>query len=384
MKKAVWGAFLLMTTLAAAGLCETDYTLSNPHIRYEKIEGARQEEAAQADGAGISLSDMAAAEDAQSAAQSADTWPKTFTVTLGGDTTLGSTDDLRKREDCFENVAADKGYGWFFSGLQTLFATDDLTLVNFEGTLTEETSKKEKLYNFKGPAEYTDILTLGSVEAVNIANNHYIDFGGSGRESTRAALEAAGIGFSGYTYRSVVEVNGYRIGFAGCRETVYLDRKAPVYNDLEALREAGCDAIIYSFHWGKEYSPTHNQTQRRMADYAIEHGADIVVGTHPHCVQGVEHRRGSLILWSLGNLVFGGTHEMTTFDAVVAQVSLCFEDGAYQGAKLRLLPVLTSSARPENNFQPEWAEGEDYERIMGLIQDDSEMEIESEMWFPAG
>ena len=68
MKKAVWGAFLLMTTLAAAGLCETDYTLSNPHIRYEKIEGARQEEAAQADGAGISLSDMAAAEDAQSGA----------------------------------------------------------------------------------------------------------------------------------------------------------------------------------------------------------------------------------------------------------------------------------------------------------------------------
>ena len=63
MKKAVWGAFLMMTTLAAAGLCEMDYTLSNPHIRYEKIEGARQEETAQADGAGISLSDMAAAED---------------------------------------------------------------------------------------------------------------------------------------------------------------------------------------------------------------------------------------------------------------------------------------------------------------------------------
>ena len=116
----------------------------------------------------------------------------------------------------------------------------------------------------------------------------------------------------------------------------------------------------------------------------LEHGADIVVGTHPHCVQGVEHRRGSLILWSLGNLVFGGTHEMTTFDAVVAQVSLCFDGGEYQGAKLRLLPVLTSSARPDNNFQPEWAEGADYERIMGLIQDDSEMQIEAEMWFPAG
>ena len=168
MKKAVWGAFVLMTAFAATGLCEMDYTLTNPHIRYEKIEGAQQaEEAAQTDGAGISLSEMAAAQDVQQQEQqNADTWPKTFTVTLGGDTTLGSTDDLRKRDDCFENVAAEKGYGWFFSGLQTLFATDDLTLINFEGTLTDETSKKQKLYNFKGPAEYADILTLGSVEAV--------------------------------------------------------------------------------------------------------------------------------------------------------------------------------------------------------------------------
>ena len=115
----------------------------------KKSRGHGREEAAQADGAGISLSDMAAAEDAIGA-ESADTWPKTFTVTLGGDTTLGSTDDLRKREDCFENVAADKGYGWFFLRLANpVPATDDLTLVNFEGTLTEETSKKEKLYNLK-------------------------------------------------------------------------------------------------------------------------------------------------------------------------------------------------------------------------------------------
>lgn len=76
-----------------------------------------------------------------------------------------------------------------------------------------------KEFTFRGDPSYTGILKAAGIEQVNIANNHYIDFGGSGRESTRAALEAAGIGFSGYTYRSVVEVNGYRIGFAGCRET---------------------------------------------------------------------------------------------------------------------------------------------------------------------
>lgn len=91
-------------------------------IRKDRGRAAAEEDA-QTDGAGISLSEMAAAQDVQQQEQqNADTWPKTFTVTLGGDTTLGSTDDLRKRDDCFENVAAEKGYGWFFSGLQTLFA----------------------------------------------------------------------------------------------------------------------------------------------------------------------------------------------------------------------------------------------------------------------
>ena len=59
------------------------------------------------------------------------TFPRTFTITVGGDTTLGSTDALRKRDDCFENVAAEKGYAWFLSGLTELFGADDLTLVNF-------------------------------------------------------------------------------------------------------------------------------------------------------------------------------------------------------------------------------------------------------------
>ena len=99
MKKTGLCAFLLMTTFAAAGLCEMDYTLANPHIRYEKLEDVQRES-----GEGISISDMAAAQEVQQqAAQDADTWPKTFTITLGGDTTLGSTDDLRKREDCFES-----------------------------------------------------------------------------------------------------------------------------------------------------------------------------------------------------------------------------------------------------------------------------------------
>ena len=151
----------------------------------------------------LSLSEMAGAGEALPFADGSEEegrlerWPRTFTVTVAGDTTLGSTDALRKRDDCFERVAEEQGYAWFFSGLTDLFGTDDLTLVNFEGTLTEETQKEQKKFNFKAPAEYAEILTAGSVEAANLANNHTVDYGGTGMTDTIRNLEATGIVVSG-------------------------------------------------------------------------------------------------------------------------------------------------------------------------------------------
>lgn len=364
MKKAGLCAFLLMTTLAAAGLCEMDYTLNNPNIRYEKLEEARQ-----TDGAGISLSDMAAAQEVQQqeqTAQEADTWPKTFTITLGGDTTLGSTDDLRKRDDCFENVAAEKGYGWFFSGLQTLFATDDLTLINFEGTLTEETSKKEKLYNFKGPAEYTDILTLGSVEAVNVANNHTLDYGQQGKEDTIANLEAAGIVVSGGGQLGIFEKNGVKVGMTGyCFP--YKNGKKDISADVKALREAGCQIVIASFHWGSEYRDDFTGEQRTIGRAAVKAGADIVVGTHPHIVQGIEAYQDSYILYSLGNLVFGGNVDPDDRDAYLARVTFTVYEDRCDAPELTVVPIRLTALDKGTDYKPVVAGGEDSARILNRI-----------------
>lgn len=306
-------------------------------------------------------------------------------ITLGGDCVLGTREEWKEHPKTFDTMIAKKGYDWCFEIIKAPFMNDDISLINLECVLQEhsEGHASGKQYTFRGDPAYTEILKAAGIEQVNIANNHYIDFSRSGRESTRAALTEAGIGFSGYTYRSIVEINDYQIGFAGCRETVFLDRREPVYNDLKYLKKQCCDVIIYSCHWGKEYSPTHNQAQIRMADYALKYGANIVVGTHPHCVQGIEARRGGVVLYSLGNLVFGGTHDLSTHDAFIAQAVLTFDNGKYQGVTLRLLPVLTSSERPGNNFKPEFATGKDYQRIMQLIQNDSEIKISEEMWFPA-
>ena len=92
------------------------------------------------------------------------------------------------------------------------------------------------------------------------------------------ALEAGGIAYSGYTYRYVTEIRGHKIGFGGCRETVWRQKPEIMREDLQALREEGCEVIVYSCHWGKEYAARHNERQEKMAREAIDGGADLVIG----------------------------------------------------------------------------------------------------------
>ena len=224
---------LMMTALAAAGVCDMNYDLASPHLTYTKTAGSAMPIL-------LDPADMAVAQEEPEDVQEGETqtWPKTFTITVTGDTTLGSTDDLRKRDDCFENVYAEKGAGWFFSGTRDLFDSDDMTLVNFEGTITETNAKKDKKFNFKAPAEYVDILTLGSVEATNIANNHIVDYGDAGEADTIAALENADIVVSGNGKLGIFEKDGVKVGMTGyCFP--YKNESKDISKDVKALREAG-------------------------------------------------------------------------------------------------------------------------------------------------
>lgn len=310
-----------------------------------------------------------------------------YVITLGGDAVLGTREAWMKREDAFPAYLAEYGMAYPFSGLMELFGADDMTFINLECVLKETRAGEDtdKLYRFRGLPEYTGILLESSVEQVNIANNHHIDYGKSGRTETRAALEAAGIPYSGYTYTWIWEIDGHKIGFAGCRETIYRQKKTIIAEETAALREAGCEVVIYTFHWGTEYDPHHNDLQLEMARAAAEAGVDIVVGGHPHVVQGFDRIGGTAIIWSLGNLMFGGTIEMTTFDATLVQAELRFGPEGYEGVSITYVPILTSSATADgiNDYHPVIATGEDRARILALIQDDSGIQITESMFLPA-
>ena len=143
--------------------------------------------------------------------------------------------------------------------------------------------------------------------------------------------------------------------------------------------------IIYPCHWGTEYRPNHNALQEQIAAAATAAGADIVIGGHPHVVQGIGSVGATPVIYSMGNLMFGGTIDLTTFDAMLVQLRLRFREGEYVGVTVELIPILTSGQATEdvNDYSPVIAQGADRERILQKVQDDTPFPLMYAMYWPA-
>lgn len=307
-----------------------------------------------------------------------------LTMTFTGDSILGSEEKSRKKPESFDSFISEKGYEWPFSGLYDILSRDDLSIINLEGALKDDTKGKQqgRLHWFRGPTDFVNILPAGHIEIAGLANNHMRDYGTAGHNSTREALKGAGIPYFGYGDTYIHEHQGLKIGFGGIRETTWRQKPNLPTEEIAALKEAGCDYIVYTIHAGKEYSRAHNDLQTKIARAIIDAGADLIIGMHPHVVQGIEEYGNGLIIYSLGNFSFGGNLELTEFDGLVAQVILDFEGSALKETTLKLIPVLTTGTKPANDFRPIPAQGEDKARILRLVQDDSpELEIEEVIVF---
>ena len=194
-----------------------------------------------------------------------------------------------------------------FKNAREVLSQDDMTLANFEGTLTTSTSHKVKDYAFAGDPSYVEMLTYGSIEAVNLSNNHTDDYFETGINDTRDTLDGAGIVWSDETHYSVYEVKGIKIGMAGTR---FPTNQQAMYNAIDELRAEGCQIVIISCHWGieKDYQPRQNQVD--LAHNLIDYGADLVVGTHPHRLQPIENYNGHYIFYCLSNFCFGSRNRI--------------------------------------------------------------------------
>ena len=295
-----------------------------------------------------------------------------ITISLVGDCTLG-TDEAFAYDTSLNAYQLYRGSDYFLQNVKTIFAEDDLTIINMEGPLTESTERNGEKFAFKGAPGFVDILSGSSVEAANLANNHSHDYGEQGFEDTKRILSDAGITAFGYDETALITIKGIKIGLVGIYELHdHLERTRQLKDNIAKVKHEGADLIITIFHWGNERETIPDSNQMALGHIAIDYGADLVAGHHPHVLQGIEEYRGKYIVYSLGNFCFGGNSAPDDMDTMIFQQTFTIQSGeVLTDENITLIPCSISSETGFNNYQPTPAEGSEAERILQKIDERS-------------
>lgn len=298
--------------------------------------------------------------------------PVSLTLSVVGDCTLG-TDETFDYDTSLNAYYENYGADYFLQNVKDIFSTDDLTIANFEGTLTDSDEREDKTFAFKAPASYASILTGGSVEAVNTANNHSHDYGEQSFNDTLAALDDAGIVHFGYDETAVMDVKGIKVGLVGIYELYdHLEREQQLKDNIAKVKADGAQLIVAIFHWGNETETVPDSNQTTLGRIAIDEGADLVCGHHPHVLQGIETYKGRNIVYSLGNFCFGGNSSPSDMDTMIFQQTFTVTSEGVQADNVtNVIPCSISSADGYNNYQPTPASGDEASRIKSKIEERS-------------
>ena len=298
--------------------------------------------------------------------------PVSLTLSVVGDCTLG-TDETFDYDTSLNAYYENYGADYFLQNVRSIFSADDLTIANFEGTLTDSDEREDKTFAFKAPASYASILSGSSVEAVNTANNHSHDYGDQSFDDTLAALDDAGIVHFGYDETAVMDIKGIKVGMVGIYELYdHLDREQQLKDNIAKVQADGAQLIVVIFHWGNETETVPDSNQTTLGRMAIDLGADLVCGHHPHVLQGIETYKGKNIVYSLGNFCFGGNSSPSDMDTMIYQQTFTIDaDGVKNDNVTNIIPCSISSAAYDgyNNYQPTPAEGDEATRILEKINE---------------
>ncbi len=291
-----------------------------------------------------------------------------LTLSFAGDVTLGSDlinqNSSRNFYKVYNKVQDD---AYFLANVLPYFSTDDLTLVNLEGVLSSSGTRQDKKFAFRGDPSYVNILTLGSIEAVSLGNNHSFDYGKQSHQDTRDILTEANILYSYEDIVSYATIKDKKVALI----SIYAIRngldgsKKLLDTTIAEAKENNADLIITSFHWGTEGSHKITSDQQKLAYYAIDLGANLVIGHHPHVIQPIEKYKDSYIVYSLGNFCFGGNTNPADKDTIIFRQTFTFIDGVFvPDNQIEIIPCSVSSVTDRNNYQPTPQTGEEAKRII--------------------
>ncbi|GAA1079496.1 CapA family protein [Tsukamurella spumae] len=285
-----------------------------------------------------------------------------ITLSFIGDNILG-TDD---RFDAGTSLparwaAAGHDPAYFFRNVAPILRADDLTVANVEVVLSERGQKVDKgtgeFYHFRGSPALAESLRAGGIEAATVANNHTGDYGPDAYGDTLAALRGVGTAPFGDAFGAendhIAEVKGVKVGLFGMM--TWLDspeNRSSIEGHVRRLRERGAQIVIPFMHWGIESQHVPYAVQTALAQHAIDAGADIVIGSHPHVLQSMAQYKGRLIVYSLGNFSFGGNNNPADKRSMIVQTRVTVAGPTVTGVDYRIVPTRVSSTADYNDFVP--------------------------------
>lgn len=235
--------------------------------------------------------------------------------------TIAAVGDLMLARD-ITTLMDEHGSLYPFERVAGLLMNADITIANMEGTFTERGIAADKLYTFRTPPRHAAGLAEAGIDVVSLGNNHTADFGPEGVEDTLAALDTAGVLYAGAGMdeaqarrAAFVEAEGLRIAvlsYTDILENTFAGPSTPgvAFGSVEAISadvraaRAQADVVVVSLHSGIEYTDAPDVTQQTLARAAVDAGATLVLGSHPHALQGWEWYGDGIIVYSLGNFVF--------------------------------------------------------------------------------
>lgn len=295
-----------------------------------------------------------------------------ITISAVGDLTFGRNQKA-SYENSFDEYYDTYGVDYFLQNVIDVFEQDDCTIGNLEGTLTESTDiRTPKEWNHKGRPEYVNILTNGSIEVVSLGNNHIMDYNEEGVKDTFDTLENAGVAYAisgawGDRYEIYETDKGIKIGFVSVNEYYEGEAVYPFLEEgLQLLREQGADLVFALMHWGGDKTHVIEEDQYTMGRWCIDQGFDLVLGCHPHVIQGIECYNGKYIVYSMGNFCYGGNKNPADKDSMIFQQTFTFVDGVLQEdtKNIRAIPCRLSGSTSKNDYSPVVLTGEDAAEVI--------------------
>ena len=294
-----------------------------------------------------------------------------MTITFTGDCTFAYYNDSNSPGRFPAIYERSGSLTYPFDLTREVFGADDITMINFEGTLTDYTKHKSKQFFFRGEPSFANILPASSVEAVTVENNHSYDYLDIGYSDTLDNLKKVGVQYTNYDTPAVLNVKGMRVVMLSlCLfETDFSDEMLEHIRYYVQMYKQKDTVIVVNAHWGRERDTVPNSGQIDAAHAMIDSGVDLIIGHHPHVPQGIEVYNGHYIFYSLGNFAFGGNSKAAKPETLIVRTMFGRDaSGNAVLSRVSVVPCLiTSSGTTFNNYRPTPLYGESGAGVMNLL-----------------